>query len=288
MAYDRQSGQAKTLVETESLGGMVGVSQQYDGCTASATKIAGTNGGHMDCWLHEGKAVARGVAAKQVPPWPKRTPPAALPPRPEVNTGLANADAGGMAEIWVRTAEAKARAPREAPRGASPESLGWQRFRFQVPMYPHGIYRLVELPDGRLLGSAGAYEGNFIYDPATNKAKHLGKIGLSHYATTFHEGKVYMSGYPSSPLYVFDPAKPWTAGAFVDNRVVSDLDAGANPRQLLVMGRKDLAGTHKMYAAVTGADGKVYFGGQWVRDGSCGGLAWYEPKTGKSGGLWRP
>ena len=34
----------------------------------------------------------------------------------------------------------------------------------------------MELPDGRLLGTAGAYEGNFIYDPKTNKAEHLGKI----------------------------------------------------------------------------------------------------------------
>ena len=93
---------------------------------------------------------------------------------------------------------------------------------------------------------------------------------------------------PSSPLYVFDPAQPWTAGTPVKNRVIQEEEATANPRMLLRMGSKDLAGTHKMFAAVTGANGMVYFGGQWVRDGACGGLAWYDPQTGKVAGLWRP
>jgi hypothetical protein len=97
-----------------------------------------------------------------------------------------------------------------------------------------------------------------------------------------------MSGYPTSPLYVFDPARPWTTGKLRQNRVIGEQEAQANPRQLLLMGAKTLAGTHKMYAAVTTADGKVYFGGQWVRDGACGGLAWYDPHTGKAGGMWRP
>jgi len=286
VAYDRQTGQSKTLAETETVGGAVGVGQQFDGCMGFATKIVGGGEKRADYWLYEGKAIPRVAGSKQSPPWPARNPPPARPPRPEVNTGMAVPDAEGFAEIWTRFAEAKAAAPRDAT--AAPEALGWKRFRFQVPLYPHSIYRLVEMPDGRLLGTAGAYEGNFVYDPKTNQAKHLGKIGLSHYATTFHDGKVYMSGYPSSPLYAFDPAKPWTTGKFVDNRVISGGAPDANPRMLVVMGSKELAGTHKMYAAVTAADGKVYFGGQWVRDGACGGLAWYDPKIGKAGGLWRP
>jgi len=43
-----------------------------------------------------------------------------------------------------------------------------------------------------------------------------------------------------------------------------------------------------MYAAAVGADGKVYFGGRWIRNGECGGLAWYDPTTGQVGGLWKP
>jgi hypothetical protein len=97
-----------------------------------------------------------------------------------------------------------------------------------------------------------------------------------------------MSGYPTSPLYVFDPAQPWTAGTVAGHRVIDDADERANPRRLLYMGQKELAGTHKMYAAVTAAGGKIFFGGQWVRDGGCGGLAWYDPQTRQAGGLWKP
>ncbi len=43
-----------------------------------------------------------------------------------------------------------------------------------------------------------------------------------------------------------------------------------------------------MYSGVTGADGKVYFGGRWMRDGAGGGLGWYDPKTGQAGGVWEP
>jgi hypothetical protein len=288
VAYDRETGESQVLAETETVGGYVGVSQRPDGCTGHATKVVDTDGQRTDYWLHAGKAVAMKDRNKEQPPWPAREAATSYPPRPEVNTGLAVPDTEGFAEIWVRTAEAKARVPEGTPEDAEPEKLGWQRFRYQVPLYPHSIYRLTELPDDRLFGTAGAYEGNFVYDPQTGEGKHLGKIQLSHYATAFHNGRIYMSGYPTSPLYVYDPAKPWTAGTFVGNRVIQDNAENANPRQLLYLGTKELAGTHKMYAAATGADGKVYFGGQWIRDGACGGLAWYDPATGKAGGLWEP
>jgi len=287
VAYDRQTGQSRTLVETATVGGYVSTGQRPDGCVGSATGIVNTSGERMDYWLYQGQAI--GMAQRgEAPPWPTREPRPSPPPRPEVNTGLAVPNIDGWAEIWVRTAEAKAAAPADAPPDAAPEQLGWQRFRFQVPLYPHAIYRLSELADGRLFGTAGAYEGNFVYEPQTGDFKHLGKIGLSHYATAVSDGKVYMSGYPSSPLYVYDPQQPWTAGTFVNGRVIQDDQPGANPRMLLRMGEKKLAGTHKMYAAASDSNGRVFFGGAWIRDGACGGIAWYDPGTGQVDGMWQP
>ena len=43
-----------------------------------------------------------------------------------------------------------------------------------------------------------------------------------------------------------------------------------------------------MYAAAVGADRKIYFGGRWIRNGACGGLAWYDPETELVKGLWKP
>jgi hypothetical protein len=285
VAYDRQTGTSRTLAETETFGGYVGVGQRHDGCTGQATKVVGSDGARQNYWLHEGQALPKPNDRNAPPPWPTRAAPARTP-LPEINTGLVVPDTKGHAELWVRPPRPKSSPPE--PQGASPEERGWRRFEFTVPLYPHTIYRLTELPDGRLFGTAGAYEGNFVYDPATGEARHLGKIHLSHYATTTCEGKVYMSGYPTSPLYVFDPGRPWTAGKLRNGRVVQDHDAAANPRMLLRLGDKKLAGTHKMYAAVTGSDGRVYFGGKWVRDGACGGLAWYDPRTAEAGGMWRP
>ncbi len=272
VAYDRQTGQSHTLVETGTVGGYVGVSQLPDGCEGHASGIKGTDGKRRNFWLYQGKAIPK--ATHPEPPWPKRPPRPAPPPRPQVEVGLATPDQNGFAELWVR------------PPGA--KDVSWRKFRFQVPVFGQSIYRLVEMPDGRLLGTAGAYMGNFIFDPKTGKARHLGRIGLSHYATAFLGGKVYMSGYPTSPLYVFDPTKPWTAGKFINGRLIPDDDPEANPRRVLYLGRKNLAGTHKMYAAAVGADGLVYFGGRWIRDGACGGMAWFDPATGKAGGTWQP
>jgi len=289
VAYERRTGKAEVLLTTENVEGMVSVNQGQYGCTASANKVLGTDGTRIEYWLHQGKAIVK-KARDEAPPWgrPADTKPAVIEPaRPEVSTALTEPDDEGNSQIWWRPAVAKGAAPASLPAGASPESQGWNVIRFKVPVYPQGIDRLTELPDGRIFGTAGSYQGNFIYDPATGKSIHPGKIHLSHYATAIFGGKIYMSGYPNSPLYVYDPAKPWTAGTEVSPGTVLDDGApGANPRRLLYM--SEFAGTHKMYAAAVGADGRIYFGGEWVRNGSAGGLAWYDPKTEQAGGFWEP
>lgn len=289
VALDRQTGKSEALVTTEKVDGFVSVSQGRYGCWGYATKAVGTDGSRLEYWLHQGKAIPK-KSKNESPPWTEPNPPrpwVEMPPRPTVSVAKTAADRDGNAEFWYRPFEAGRVPPVRT--GSAEELLkqGWKVFRFKVPTYPQEIYRLTELPDGRLFGTAGAYEGNFVFDPATGKAEHLGKSDLSHYATAMLDGKIYMSGYPSSPLYVYDPSKPWTAGTGEPGgKAMEDTDPRSNPRLLLRM--NEFAGTHKMYAAAVGADGKVYFGGQWIRNGSAGGLAWYDPKTGKADGFWKP
>lgn len=288
VAFDRQTRTSKVLAETERVGGMVSVSQGRFGCTARVSGPAGSPGKRVDYWLYQGRAIPRaGRGAK--PPWPEpkdAAPLVSLPPRPDVITAGAEPASDGACEIWHRTPRARAAAPAKPAAGAAPADLGYQPVRFNVPTYPQGIHRLSELPDGRLFGTAGSYQGCFLHDPASGKSRHLGKFLLSHYATAVHDGKVYMSGYPSSPVYVYDPSRPWTAGKWVGGgRAVDDGDPRSNPRRVT---RLSAAKTHKMYAAAVGADGKVYFGGRWYRNGSGGGLGWWDPKARKAGGMWRP
>ncbi len=273
VAYDRQTGKDTVLVATENVGGYISVRQHRHGCSARATKVAGTEGKQIEYWLYHGKAIPK-KDRKEKPPWPApkdAKPWVAMPPRPQVYLGAATPASDGRAVLWVRTSK----------------SNGWKPIRLQVPTYPMSTYRVAALPDGRIFGTAGSYEGNFVFDPATGKAVHLGKIPLSHYATAIVGGKVYMCGYPSSPLFVYDPAKPWTAGKGQQPGVepLSLQDERSNPRLLARLNKH--AGTHKMYAAAVGADGRVYFGGRWIRNGAGGGFAWWDPKTQQAGGFWR-
>jgi len=81
-----------------------------------------------------------------------------------------------------------------------------------------------------------------------------------------------MSGYPTSPLHVYEPEEKWTANIEEQpGKTLAETDERSNLRLLTRLGSKELAGTHKMYAAAVGADGKVYFGGRWIRDGAAGG-----------------
>lgn len=50
-------------------------------------------------------------------------------------------------------------------------AAGWKAFRFKVGMYSLRVDRLVEIPEGRLLGAAGDSQGNFYHDPKTGKAE---------------------------------------------------------------------------------------------------------------------
>ena len=289
VAYDRQTGTDTVLLTTENVGGIVAVQQHRHGCSAVATRVLGTDGARREYWLYEGKAIEK-TDGEKTPPWPVPSdskPWVHMPRRPEVSLAHATPDASGSAGIWYRPVDAEPAEPRDPQATHSPEALGWRVFRLQVPVYPTGIHRLTELPDGRIFGTAGAYEGNFIYAPDTDRSTHMGKIPLSHYATAIHDGKVYMSGYPTSPLFVYDPAKPWTAGkGSVLGGTLKDTDEQSNPRLLVRLGDKTYAGTHKMYAAAVGADGVIYFGGRWYRDGSGGGLGWWNPQTQTPGGIW--
>ncbi len=282
VAYNHQTGEERVLVETSRVDGIVSIRQRHDGVEAVANKVLGREGERIEYWLYQGRAIEK--VEGQPPPWPERPAPEPLPARPELFTGELDPDSEGHAALWYRNPWDK---PAEEPEGAAPEDLGWHRVELQVDVFPMPLRRLTELPDGRLLGSCDFYLGSFVYDPATGAMEHLGKSNLSHYSTTISSGLVYQSGYPSSPLYVYDPQRPWTAhkGSF-GSPAPPEESPDSNPRLLVRMNQ--WARTHKMYGAATAASGRVYFGGKLVRNGHGGGIAWWDPGRQDGGGLWEP
>ncbi|MDA1005606.1 MAG: hypothetical protein O3A87_03895, partial [Verrucomicrobia bacterium] len=274
VAYDRQQETWETLMESDTTDGFVSLGQQVNGVAGSAWGIKDTDGAYFTFWLHDGKVVP---TEGNVDPLPTRQPFRSDPPQPTVDLGF-GPDLNGNVEITVQNAGESVR-----------------KYSFQVPTYGQPIYRLHELPDGyaiadfpeaRVFGTAAAYQGNFAFDAIQGTGKHLGLLGLSHYCTTYHNGKIYMNGYPLSPLYEYDPSRPWNTGTVVDGFMIDGTQEISNPKLVATLGKKEFAGTHKMFAAATGADDRVYFGGKWWRDGDAGGLAWYDPATKEVGGFW--
>jgi len=168
-----------------------------------------------------------------------------------------------------------------------PGTEDWKRVEIEVKTYPQVIKALTALPGHRLLGTAGAYKGNFIYDPITDRGRWMGIIHLSHYCTVVHEGKIYMSGYAGGATYEYDPLRPWTAfKAELGHRPPRINSPQSNPRQVAYL--ENVSRAHKMWSAVVGADGKLYFAGEVVRQGDGGALGWYDADTGETGGVdWK-
>lgn len=282
IAYDRETGESEVLVEAENVGGSTSVSQGRYGVTGAARGIKGAEDqGMVRYWLYEGKAIVR---TDDNPPW--KEPVAPEPPRiawPEnvdVFTANTHPDTEGNAEIWYLVGL--------EGEGDTPEERGWVQAEYQVPVYPRTLNHLIELPDGRIFGTASGYGGgNFIYDPEADETEYLGKIrGLSQYSRIQHDGIVYMSGYPSSPLYIFESDSPWTTNKWVlpGERPIGEDSRDANPRRRLYL--REWSGTHYARTAAVDAEGRIYFSGVWARDASSGGLAWWDPETQEGGGFW--
>ena len=287
VALNKETGEEKVLLTLDDPRGHMAASQLGHGCMAMSK---GGDGAGTYYWLHEGKAIER-KDPKEKAPWtePEGAVAPVRPPQPELGLAGAVPKADGKVLIWYRTAEAKAAAPKDTPADATPEAQGWKKIEFEVPTFPTPVLELLALPDGRVYGSGESYTGNFLYDPKTNKSDHLGTLPLSQYCMTQKDGIVYMSGYPSSVVFSFDPAKPWTPNLVArpwDKPLVLT-DKNSNPRQLTYLTHAG-AGTHKMWSATAGADGKLYFGGRWYRNGEGGGLGWWDPKEQKAGGISQP
>ena len=285
VAYNKQTGKQEWHVKGDPAD-YVCVRQQRFGCTGLHLIRSGKAvNRRVEYWLHKGKAILKEVGDK--PPWQEpETQKPSLAPKPELFLDLASPGSDGWAEVWWRAPWAQARQTTDA----APSDRGkpaWRQVRFQLKVSPAKIRRIKEMPDGRLIGSSSNYQDFFTVDPTTGKCATLGKIPLSHYATCFAGGKVYFVGYPSTPVYEYDPGKPWTPGHGTPQRPAPPVDKpGSNPRRLCYLAQQVF--THHGKAAVAGADGRIYVGGHAERSHVGGGLGWWDPKTQTPGGIREP
>lgn len=268
VAVNLVSGEQKVLLESPSER-VMDIIEQFPGAYVRVPQENGTR----EFWLYHGEAIAK---VNDKPPWPKQPSPwDKAVPKPEVYFGQIDPDANGRAVVWHR--------PRKS------EGRLWKSIHLEdVNSYPHRINPLSVLPDGRLYGTGDDYVGTFIFDPKTGRSTYCGpRTGLAPYTTIVSGGKLYSSGYPGGQLYVYDPAQAWTLGKGgpPDQPPPNDSSAASNPRRI---GEFRATRVAIMHSSALGADGRIYFGGFGQRNYTGGGLGWYDPKTGKIDGVWKP
>lgn len=284
VAVNIKTGKEQLLAQTKP-GGNMSISPMNGGARATVQNEQG--GEQEQYWLYHGKMIPK---TDNKPPWASfESPWDRAPLKPEVYRGQVD-PVDGKAYLWWRSAEDRASMAPAATVNAKPEDLGWRRVELpDVETYPLPIHRLIPLPDGRLFGTAQAYSGRFLFDPKTGEGIPLGNGGPSIYALAVYGERLYWSGYAGGPIDEFDPSRPWTLlKGGPPGREPPDIHSPeSNPRRVVDSLHKQTR-VKKMFSAAVGADGRLYFGGAGIRDYSGGSFAWFDPKSGEHGGLWRP
>lgn len=162
----------------------------------------------------------------------------------------------------------------------------WQMITYKVTGRPVTMRRLALMPDGRLLISTTDYDGLYTYDLKTRKIEHEGVDQQSHYCTLVIGRKVYLGGYPGGNLYIWDPARPWTAlKGTPDDPAPYEALPECNPHRIIWA--KPEGFQHPRFL-LQGSDGFLYTGIHGERAAHGGVISWCDLQGGNGGFLREP
>ena len=280
-AFNFKTGEGRLLGATEEIIGdgntiaLTRLKGGFSGTIRSAASISGIDDFSRDefsFWLHDGKVYPR---AGDIPPWsdtPAERDPAArynwprefqvwprgfVPPSPPplIENDSADPDARGRVEL------------RYQPGGQEQ----WKTLQYDVQMYPGIVRLLTEINDHVLFATDEGYGQHVFYNLTSNQLKRIGGT-LSPYSLGLCRDRLYVSGYPGSQMIEYD----FTRQLGLKQELPNPKRLGAPP----IDTHTPLGGT------ISGADGRVYNGGTTLgRRRIGGGMGWYDPTTGKLGGI---
>jgi hypothetical protein len=144
----------------------------------------------------------------------------------------------------------------------------WSTLRYQVKLYPGIVRRLIEVNEGTLFAVDEGYGQHIFYDLAGRRLARFLVQRVSPYAVGVVDDRIFVSGYPTFVTVAYD---------------LTNLEQTKEPAHLGYLGAE--SDTHTPLAGLTrGGDGCVYIAGTTAgrrRDG--GGMAWYDPGSGRVG-----
>jgi outer membrane protein assembly factor BamB len=227
-------------------------------------------------WLHDGRILRRvgeeppwSTAAvvvhrqkrfrwaREFQAWPADFTPPSPPPQFEADSG--KPAPGGRVQLRYRF----------------PDDSDWRVLEYSVKMYPGELLMLTEVNDHTLFATDSGYGQQVFYDLRADPI-NVTRVGgtVSPYSAGLMDGKLYVSGYPSAQMYVYDFSLP-----------LGLKQAEPNPRRLGYIGKE--MSTHCPLAGTVGAaDGRVYCAGTtYGRRRVGGGLGWFDTKRNSIGGI---
>lgn len=145
-----------------------------------------------------------------------------------------------------------------------------------------GIRRIFSFPgDGENIYYVGDYYGNYYrYNLKEQQSYLLGSTGYNVYSfLPVNDSLIYMSGYPSGYIMLWNRNRPWTTQKFLNGKLTDATDAWANPRLLHYWKGegKPAAGFHHTYQMVQDKNGNIIGAGDVIRIGNAASIGVYEP-----------
>lgn len=136
---------------------------------------------------------------------------------------------------------------------------------------------------------AGEYYGNYYrYNLKEKKSYLLGSTGYNIYSFfALNDSIMYMAGYPSGYLMLYNKNKPWTTQKFINGKIVSPTDANANPKILHYWKTEGApaAGFHHTYQLLQDNKGNLIGAGDVIRIGNAASIGVFNAKQDRIYGI---
>jgi hypothetical protein len=128
-----------------------------------------------------------------------------------------------------------------------------KKFVLNVPVQDKKIQTLVNFNDSIIVGNGYTYSYTLAYNPATSLPP--GMVGnnklTSVHSMLSHNNNVYISGYPSGVLELWDPTRPWTYGTQTLTYLPPPVKSPESNPRVLANYRNNGSGIHDLYIVGT-------------------------------------
>ncbi len=166
--------------------------------------------------------------------------------------------------------------------------FGWKNLKDKKIKIPSAesesnIRKIFSFPgDTKCFYYVGDYYGNYYqYEIAKREPLLLGNTGLNVYSfLALNDSIMYMGGYPSGYLMVWNRHQPWTVNRFINGKFISIGDKEANPK-LLIHWKSEgnpPAGFHHTLQMIFDKKGNIIGAGNVIRIGNAASVGVFNPK----------